>query len=197
MPAAATARGSFAELFASAWRQRAILGMLLATTGLATFWAVTIAGQDLARQMLIAHGATLDEARAPANLAYSIVETAGGGLGLLAFGPLAAWWGRRRAFWAYQLGAVLVVPIVCYVPTTYGQLLAMLPFYGFFTLGMHAGFAVYFPELFPTALRAGRLLLQWRPIGDVVGAAVLRVAEIGGRVAARPDAACACSCRGW
>jgi hypothetical protein len=28
-----------------------------------------------------------------------------------------------------------------------------LPVFGFFTTGMHAGFAVYFPELFPTRLR--------------------------------------------
>ena len=28
-----------------------------------------------------------------------------------------------------------------------------LPVFGFLTLGMHAGYAVYFPELFPTRLR--------------------------------------------
>ena len=33
-------------------------------------------------------------------------------------------------------------------------MLCLLPIFGFFTLGMHAGFAVYFPELFPTRLRA-------------------------------------------
>jgi hypothetical protein len=33
-------------------------------------------------------------------------------------------------------------------------LVGLLPLYGFFTLGMHAGYAVYFPELFPTRLRA-------------------------------------------
>jgi hypothetical protein len=34
------------------------------------------------------------------------------------------------------------------------MLLVLLPVFGFFTLSMHAGFAVYFPELFPTRLRA-------------------------------------------
>jgi hypothetical protein len=29
-----------------------------------------------------------------------------------------------------------------------------LPLFGFLTLGMHAGYAVYFPELFPTRLRS-------------------------------------------
>ena len=57
-----------------------------------------------------------------------------------------------------------------------------LPVFGFLTLGMHAGYAVYFPELFPTRLRgtgtgfcfnAGRIgsalviliaaLLEWTP----------------------------------
>jgi MFS family permease len=67
---------------------------------------------------------------------------------------MAVRWGRRRAFVIMQAAALLVVLITCYVPTTYGQLLALLPLYGFCTLGMHAGFAIYFPELFPTSLRA-------------------------------------------
>ena len=29
----------------------------------------------------------------------------------------------------------------------------MLPVFGFWTLGMHAGYAIYFPELYPTRLR--------------------------------------------
>ena len=165
--AGSASRGDTFELLKHPlWRRRAILGVLLATTGLATFWAVTIAGQDLARKTLVDQRSkamneksledpmTDDEIRTASNFAYTWVETAGGGLGLLAFGPLAAWWGRRRAFWAFQVGGVLVVPIVCYLPTTYAQLLILLPIYGFFTLGMHAGFAVYFPELFPARLRA-------------------------------------------
>ena len=46
------------------------------------------------------------------------------------------------------------MPAVCYGPTSYPQLLAILPVFGFFTLGIHAGYAVYFPELFPAHLRA-------------------------------------------
>jgi MFS family permease len=150
-----TARGSLPALLRhSVWRKRAFLGLLLAAVGLGTFWGVTIAGQDLTRKMLIDQGVDRAEAQAAGKFAYGIVETAGGGLGLLAFGPFAARWGRRRAFLVFQLGAVIIVPLTCWLPATYGQLLGMLPVYGFFTLGMHAGFAVYFPELFPTSLRA-------------------------------------------
>ncbi|MCH5376966.1 MAG: hypothetical protein JJ992_23620, partial [Planctomycetes bacterium] len=32
-------------------------------------------------------------------------------------------------------------------------LIGVLPVFGYLTLGMHAGYAIYFPELFPTRLR--------------------------------------------
>jgi MFS family permease len=135
------------------WRRRAVLGLLLAAVGLGTFWGVTVAGQDLAREALVREGVSPDQARETAKFAYGIVQATGGGLGLLAFGPLSVRWGRRPTFWAMQAAALVVVPLTCYAPT-YWQLLVLLPLYGFCTLGMHAGFAVYFPELFPTRLRA-------------------------------------------
>lgn len=93
--------------------------------------------------------------------------TTGAGIGLVAFGPLSQWLGRRGAFLVFQLGglgsALLVFQVLREVPA----LLAALPVFGFLTGGMHSGFAVYFPELYPTRLRgtgagfcfnAGRIL---------------------------------------
>jgi MFS family permease len=128
--------------------------MLLAAVGLGTFWAVTVEGQGLAKTLLVGRGVPDAEAEGAARFAYGFVETAGGGLGLLAFGPLSVRWGRRRTFIFFHLAALAVVPVTCYAPRAYWQLLALLPLYGFFTLGMHAGYAVYFPELFPARLRA-------------------------------------------
>jgi MFS family permease len=136
------------------WRFRAVVGLLLAAVGLGTFWAVTVAGQDLALRMLRREGVDPDRAQTQAQFAYGIVQTTGGGLGLLAFGPLCVRLGRRRAFIVMQAAALVIVPITCYVPTAYWQLLVLLPVYGFITLSMHAGYAIYFPELFPTRLRA-------------------------------------------
>ena len=97
---------------------------------------------------------SLKDATTKAQVAYGYIETAGGGLGLLSFGPLCVWLGRKRAFTWIMIGATLIVPVTCYAPQNYTQLLILLPIFGFLTLAIHAGFAVYFPELFPTHLRA-------------------------------------------
>jgi len=147
--------GSLKDLLSEPlWMKRALLGMLLAAVGLGTFWAVTVAGQDLAKAMLIRTGTPPAAALPKAQFAYGFVETVGGGLGLLSFGPLSVKLGRKRAFTFMLLGATIIVPITCFLPQTYNQLLCILPVFGFLTLGMHAGFAIYFPELFPTRLRA-------------------------------------------
>ncbi len=148
-------QGSLIELFSVApWNGRAIGAMLMAAVGLGTFWAVCIAGQDLARERLVADGVDPAEASQKAKLAYGIIQTIGGGLGLILFGPISAKIGRKKTFILFHVAAFIITPIVCFVPTSYSMLLALLPIFGFFTLGMHAGYAVYFPELFPNRLRA-------------------------------------------
>jgi MFS family permease len=148
--------GSFRQLLGvSVWRKRAILGLLLAAVGLGTFWGVAVAGQELARLMLQnKHGVPAAEAAQRAKFAYGIVQTIGAGIGMFCFGPLAERLGRRGAFALLHLLALIVVPATCYLPQTYGQLLWALPIFGFVTLGIHAGYAVYFPELFPDHLRS-------------------------------------------
>lgn len=148
--------GSFTELLGDPfWRRRALLGAGLAMVGLATFWGVVVAGQDLAADLLKRLGDP-DWAR-KSKIAFGFIQTAGAGLGMLAFGPLSARWGRRRTFTVMHLVALVMTPVVCWLPShfmSYGLLLCLLPVFGFFAQGIHAGYAVYFPELFPTHLRA-------------------------------------------
>jgi MFS family permease len=145
--------GSIVALFSEPiYRNRAIQGFLLAAAGLAGFWAVFVATQDLAQDFFVRHN--IGDAAAKAKFAYGTVATAGGGIGLLAMGPICTRIGRRPAFILMQAGALLLTPITWYLPHDYHQLLAILPILGFFTLGMHAGYAIYFPELFPTRFRA-------------------------------------------
>ena len=48
--------------------------------------------------------------------------------------------------------ALLMFQTYLYWPTPIIWLLLMA--FGFWTLGMHAGYAIYFPELFPTRMRS-------------------------------------------
>ncbi len=167
------AMGSFKDLLLnSQWKYRAILGMILAAVGLGTFWSVTVAGQDLAKNILNKTTTKVTNSKEEnsvqtnktniekeyinkwAKIAYGLIQTTGGGIGLLLFGPLCARFGRRFTFIFFQVMALIIVPVTCYLPQTFSQLLFLLPIFGFFTLGIHAGYAIYFPELFPTHLRA-------------------------------------------
>jgi MFS family permease len=165
--------GSLAELLGNPrWRKMAILGMLLATVGLSCYWAVHVAGQTLALNILEKNGVVPAVAKEKAKWAYGFIETFGGGLGLLSFGPMCAWFGRKRTFFWSHFTAFLIVPVACYLPQTFGQLLCILPIFGFLTLCMHAGYAIYFPELFPTRLRATGTGFCFN-VGRVVAASML------------------------
>ncbi|HUG90806.1 MAG TPA: hypothetical protein VML55_08240, partial [Planctomycetaceae bacterium] len=79
--------------------------------------------------------------------------TTGGGLGLVLFGPFSEWLGRRGAFLLYHVGGLVAALVTFQFLAGWQVWLAALPLFGFLTLGMHAGYAIYFPELFPTRLR--------------------------------------------
>ena len=178
------ALGSFRELFGDRrWARSALFGVLLAAVGLGTFWGVTVAGQDLTQELLVRRGVPTAEATSKARFAYGIVQTAGGGVGLLCFAPLAQWLGRRPAFAVMHLAAQAIVPVTCYLPQSYEQMLVALPFYGFFTLGIHAGYAIYFPELFPGHLRATGAGVCFNG-GRLLAAPIL---FLSGAIKARPD----------
>ena len=78
----------------------------------------------------------------------------GGMIGCVIFPLVAEGWGRKRALLTYFIGALVFVPTTFFLAETFFQALVVSPLMGFFAAGVFAGFAIYFPELFPTALRA-------------------------------------------
>jgi MFS family permease len=148
-------RRGFGEFWSNkVYRRRALLGLLLAGIGLIGYWGVYVAGQDLAREFLLRHGVDARTAELEAKKAYTFYQNMGNAVGLFSMGPLCAWLGRRRAFVLMQAGALVATPVACFLPGTYGMQLLTLAVMGFFVNGMHAGYAVWFPELFPARLRA-------------------------------------------
>ena len=178
--------GRIGDLFASENIRATVVGVSLATIGLVTFWGIHIYGKNallrraqqdaLAAENVTAPGpdaddaakASFDEAKKAAFQTHAakikrsemlsmVLNTIGGGLGLVLFGWISDQMGRRGAFVFYHViafGCVLVL-FQYLMPNNvpFWMLATFLPIFGFFTLGMHAGYAVYFPELYPTRLR--------------------------------------------
>jgi MFS family permease len=150
--------GRLTDLFATArLRRHTLLGMALGIVGLATFWGTHFRGKDLLRQAREreqqAAGRPDPAALKRTEMLGMFLTTTGGGLGLLSFAPLSQRLGRRPAFLLFHLAGFASVAAVCRLAGSVAALLLVLPVFGYFTLGMHAGYAVYFPELFPTRLR--------------------------------------------
>jgi len=167
--------GRIRDLFAAGLVRNTLVGLTLATIGLATYWGVHIYGRELLRRIVeqqYVAAAEVPVGAAPQQTLAALSDadkqaikqwemlgmflvTTGGGLGLLAFGPISERIGRRGAFLFFQLGGLVSALIVFLgmADATPTALCWMLPVFGFLTLGVHAGYAIYFPELFPTRLR--------------------------------------------
>jgi MFS family permease len=170
------ATGQMSELFRGPNLRATMVGVTLATIGLITFWGCHIYGKNaLLRHAqttaLVTEGVPADADKAlkqeafkkhaktikKAEMTSMTLNTIGGGLGLVLFGWISTRIGRRGAFVFYHAGAAVMVGILFLwlIPkgASYMALAIALPFFGFLTLGMHAGYAVYFPELYQTKLR--------------------------------------------
>lgn len=179
--------GTIADLFRGRLLRRTFVGVSLAAVGLATFWGAHIYGKNVlqaaAERSYIAeaHGGNIavsDEERQAILDAHKVgikrwemlgmfLVTTGGGIGLVCFGPICERMNRRRAFLLFHVGGIVSALVVFQVLQGVHVLIVALPIFGFLTLGMHAGYAIYFPELYPTRLRgtgtgfcfnAGRIL---------------------------------------
>ena len=166
--------GSLLELLGTPqWRKRALIGLGLAAVGLGTYWIIYAWVPELVRDVLgdsvvaevreelgpgvseeVVQSRVKELARSRASFAYLLMNITGGFAGLLAFAPISMLTNRRIAFAIYHVGALIMAPITYLGATTYTHVLVLAPIMGFFVVGMHAGYAIYFPELFPTRLRA-------------------------------------------
>jgi MFS family permease len=168
--------GSIPDLFNAQNLRNTVVGIALATIGLVTFWGCHIygknallrsaqneaiaveglsadAGKQLKEAAFKKHSATIKRAE----MISMCLNTIGGGLGLVLFGSISNMIGRKGAFVMYHAGGLVMALLMFLylIPqnASFGILCLALPVFGFLTLGMHAGYAVYFPELFPTRLR--------------------------------------------
>jgi MFS family permease len=84
----------------------------------------------------------------------SLLQNFGAFFGIYAFSLIAGRFGRRAAFALSFLISWLAIFAVFGFMSERSQIPWMIPILGFCTLMPFGGFAIYFPELFPTRLRA-------------------------------------------
>jgi MFS family permease len=196
--------GSYAELFGDPrWRKNAIIGLLLACSGVIGLWAVGFYSPDLVRQVMrprlaatlyeeeIAAARSADDSRRvseleqlkqleaenkkePAQLSEtkgtvervlggrlamwgsytSIAINIGAFFGMFGFGWLSQQIGRKPTFAIGLIAAFISTVCVFWFLREFWQVFVLVPIMGFCQLSLFAGYAVYFPELFPTRLRS-------------------------------------------
>jgi MFS family permease len=84
----------------------------------------------------------------------SMMMNIGGALGMFGFAILAQRMGRKPTFAICFIAALVTTASVFYFLSEFHQVFWMIPVMGFCILSLFAGYAVYFPELFPTYLRS-------------------------------------------
>ena len=153
---------TYSDLFGNPkWRRHAIIGMMLACTGVIGLWGIGFFTPELVRTVisksLLAQGMT------PADVPPKVDALASKGLfmlqigaffGMLTFSWIAQKLGRRPALAIAFTLAMLATATTFLTFRTINQIYWLIPIMGFFQLSVFAIYAIYLPELFPTSLRS-------------------------------------------
>jgi MFS family permease len=157
--------GSYSELFGNPQlRYRALVGLLLACAGVIGLWGIGFFASDLQRQvfrpMLEAQGLTPDQIEGQLKALGGqmlLMQNIGAFFGIFLYSYVSQILGRRATFAICFLGAMLsTINLYWNLGKFNGttDIYWMAPIMGFFQLSIFGGYAVYFPELFPTRLRS-------------------------------------------
>ena len=154
--------GSYRELFGDArWRKNAIVGFLLAFVGVVGLWGILFFSIDLVRAVL--RQSLVSQGLPPAVISGKlgvwvgitlILMNVGAFAGLYSFGPVAQRIGRKPAFGIAFLLAMLSTAAGFWFLNDRSDVFWLIPIMGFCQFSLFSGYAIYFPELFPTRLRS-------------------------------------------
>jgi MFS family permease len=152
----------WSELFRDPrWSRNAVVGLLLASSGIIGLWAIGFFSIDLQRAIfrvrLEAEGLPADQVTFREDLWASVTSVTlnvGAFFGIYAFSWITHFWGRRPTFAVAFVLALASTAFVFWNFNTIGDIFWMIPIMGFCQLALFGGYAIYFPELFPTRLRS-------------------------------------------
>ena len=156
------ALGGYRSLFADRrWRRNAIVGMLLACAGVIGLWGIGFFAIDLQRSVLKktfeAQGLSGSDLAGRLTIysgVASMMIQIGSFTGMMLAARICQKLGRRAFFAIFFVAAMVTTMIVFRYLDDISDFWWMLPMMGFAQLSLFAGYAIYFPELFPTRLRS-------------------------------------------
>jgi MFS family permease len=142
------------------WLRHAIVGLFLASSGIIGLWAIGFFSIDLQRAIfrtrLEAQNLPPSEVTFQEDLWAAVTSALlniGAFFGIYAFSRVTHHIGRRPAFAISFVLALVSTAFVFWSFNTIGDIFWMIPIMGFCQLALFGGYAIYFPELFPTRLR--------------------------------------------
>jgi MFS family permease len=161
-PAGGKQLGSVSELFSDPrWRRNAIVGMLLAFSGVVGLWGIGFFSFDLVSSIF--RKRYIEQGLAPRDVEFwvslwvavtSLLQNFGAFLGVYAFSYVTAHVGRKPAFFVTFLLAMGSTAFTFWFLDDVTDIFWMIPIMGFCQIALFGGYAIYFPELFPTRLRS-------------------------------------------
>lgn len=162
--------GSLVELFGDPrWRRNALVGLALAVPGVVGLWGIGFFSFDFVRAVFRPQYESLglSEEVIRGKLTWlvgwvSVLQNVGGAFGIYSFKTLTNRIGRRTAFaLAFTLAMLSTAGTFWFLNRGTVWFLdggigvfVLIPIMGFCQLTLFGGYAIYFPELFPTRLRS-------------------------------------------
>jgi MFS family permease len=144
--------GAFGDLFRDPiLRRNTLVGTAMAIAGVGGLWGAAFWSPDLVQGVM--REIPESQRRQYSSLVF-FVQQVGAGLGMYAFAVFTERTSRRLAFAISFVLAFLAVQGMFYFTHSFRDAMIWAPIMGFCTLGPFCGYTVYFPELFPTRLRA-------------------------------------------
>jgi MFS family permease len=176
--------GDIREMFRDwRWRKSTLIGVLLATSGVMGLWGIGFWTPELVRSFVPAEDRNFYVSMT------SLLQNFGAFFGIYGFGIMAGAMGRRPAFAvSYLLGFIMTVTVFGFMNDP-SQIWWMIPMLGFSTLMVFGGYAIYFPELFPTRLRSTGVGFCYNVARYLAALAPIMLAPLAGLFAAPPDTA--------
>ncbi len=154
--------GSMRELLGDPrWRRNALVGLALAVPGVVGLWGIGFFVYDFARavfrQTYEAEGLSAEALSGKLTWLVGLVSilfNLGGAFGIYAFKRFTQRTSRRLAFGLSFILAALSTAGTFWFLSEFNDVFWMIPILGFCQLTLFGGYAIYFPELFPTRLRS-------------------------------------------